>query len=136
PVGYADDDLYEKIENIPISFPVRRKHAIKGGRKTSSYSSRKSKPAMKREPAGSSDKSKKEKYKKHDYKGKKPFTPSTESPKKKYHEVKKSKRPMNEEERLEYYKKKYGDNFKINDGFPAKKKKRSFVKRVLSVLKK
>ena len=53
-----------------------------------------------------------------------------------YTEVKKSKKPMTEEERLVYYKKKYGDNFKINDGRPVKKKKRSFVKKVLSVLKK
>jgi len=136
PVGYADDDLYEKIENIPSSFPDRRKHAKKGGRKTSSYSSRKNKPAIKRESAVSSDKDKKEHYKKHDHKGKTPFTPRTESPKKKYHEVKKSKRPMNEEERLEYYKKKYGDDFKINEDRPAKKKKRSFVRKVLSILKK
>lgn len=136
PVGYAEDELYEKIENIPFSPPIREKNLKKGKRKPVSGSSWKSKPAVRDKVSGSSQKNKKETYKKHDYKGKKSAARRPESPKKKYNEVKKSKKPMNEEERLEYYKKKYGDNFKINDGRPAKKKKSSFVKKVLSILKK
>ena len=136
PVGYAEDELYEKIVHIPHSMPVREKNLQKGKKKPLSGSSWKKKPAVRREVSGSSHKNKKEAYKKHDYKGKKTAAHRPESPKTKYQKVKKSKKPMNEEERLEYYKKKYGDSFKINDGRPAKKKKRSFVKKVLSILKK
>ncbi|MEN8222506.1 MAG: DEAD/DEAH box helicase [Acidobacteriota bacterium] len=136
PVGYADDDLYEKISHIPAPERDRRKYQKKGVRKPMHSPSRKGKSSMKKDTRGDSGKTWKKDYKKPDSKKKKSPGARPEQQKKKFTDVKKSKKPMTEEERLEYYKKKYGDSFKINDGRPVKKKKSSFVKKVLSVLKK
>lgn len=136
PVGYADDDLYEKISNIPPPEPDRRKYQKKGVRRSGHSHTGKGRPPVKRETHSDSGKSGKKDYKKPDFKKKKPSGARLEQQKKKHSNVKKSNKPMTEEERLEYYKKKYGDSFKIKNDRPVKKKKSSFVKKVLSVLKK
>ncbi len=135
PVGYADDELYEKITNIPAPEPERRKYQKKGSRRPVHSVSRKGKPPVKKDNSDDSGKSRKKDFKKPDFKKKKLSGERSDLQKKRYSEVSKQKKPMTEEERLEYYKKKYGDSFKIKDDRPVKKKS-SFVKKVLSVLKK
>ncbi len=136
PVGYADDDLYEKITNIPPPEPSRRKFEKKGGRRPSHSVSRKGMSPAKKESFGDSQRKGKKDFKKQEFKKKKSHTASPEPQKKRYSDINKSKKPMTEEERLEYYKKKYGDSFRINDGRPVKKKKGSFFKKVISIIKK
>jgi len=136
PVGYADDELFEKIDNIPAYTSLREKYPKKGGKRVSSSSSRKGRPAVRREDRNTPAEKKKVEHKKKQFKHSRGDAPAPVFQRKKDKDLKKVSKPMSEQERLEYYKKKYGDNFKINDGLPEKKKKSSFVKKVLSVLKK
>jgi len=137
PVGYATDDLYEKIENIPSSSSFKGREFKKGSGRRRASVVRKSKPFVKKENSGNSSSNKnKEGYRNQKRSGEKLENTKREMRKKVSRVVKKTRGPMNEEERLAYYKKKYGDNFKINDGRPIKIKKSSFFKKIISVLKK
>ncbi len=137
PVGYAGDDLYEKIENIPSMAPYRNRDSRKRTGKTiqrnpgrAKHSHAKSSFKTDYKKKGKMDKNKFEK------KFDKPKQSHEKKVTKNYQVKKKIKRPMSEEERLEYYKKKYGDDFKIRENGPKKKEKRSFVKKIISILKK
>ncbi|MEN8152816.1 MAG: DEAD/DEAH box helicase [Acidobacteriota bacterium] len=138
PVGFADDDLYEKIGNIPKIDNYRGKNLKKpsgsGRKKNIKNIKGKAVHSKSMEDRAKSEEKRKGKYKKSPEKPKKqiPQRPA----KSKIEARKKPVNKMNEEERMEYYKKKYGDDFKITEEKGKKKRDRSFFKKVSSIFKK
>ncbi len=137
PVEYASDDLYEKIENVPPPSSYKGRELKKGSGRRRPTGSKKGGGSVKKEGRDTPPaRKKKEDFKKRNKRVERVKSVRKDIGKKDSRVLKKSKKPMTEEERLAYYKKKYGDNFKINDGHTAKVRKSSFFKKIISVIKK
>lgn len=138
PVGFADDDLYEKIGDLPkLAY-----YSGKGAKNPSGSGRMKKGKVIKGRTAhkkSMEDRAKSEEKRKDRPKkvyGKTNVQVARRPEKSKIEKKKKPANMMSDEERLKYYKKKYGDNFNIKEDKGKKKRDRSFFKKVTSYLKK
>ncbi len=144
PVLYADDEMFEKVKRIPDkefynNSKSRKKQGAGGRKKSIEYSEPKHKKYKKREkPAIPGDKKKSgDRVDKRPDKKKKNNPVHLKSSSKKINKTGAGKgsvkKAMSPEERLEYYKKKYGDSFSFSEA--PKKKKGPVLKKIFSVFK-
>lgn len=131
PVEYAEDYLFEKVTRVPDhefgSYKSRRKRVVvgsKGGAKRPSYPKREK--VQKGTPIKKKFSGSKNEFVKRERK-------NPEIKVKNFDKIKPGKNSTSEE-RLEYYKKKYGENFKINE--KMKRKKAPTLKKIFSGLRK
>jgi ATP-dependent RNA helicase RhlB len=135
PVAYADDDLYleDKAEGMTIHKPMRRGRGGRDkkshGKSSSRSKTRSRKPAAKEKTAPTTKKHAKGESKKRPHKEPADFR----HPSKK--KTKRSQKATTLEDRLEYYKKKYGDNFKVKKT-AEKTGKPSLIKKITGFFKK
>lgn len=135
PIAYAEDDLYleDKAEGMNIGIPMRRSRGGRGkkphGKSTSRSKPRPRKPADAVKTAPTTKKHAKQESKKRPHKEPAKFR----HPSKK--KTKRSQKAVTLEDRLEYYKKKYGDNFKVKKTteIPGKQ---SLIKKITGFFKK
>jgi len=139
PIAYAEDDLYEESKSEGMTFDARSRGGGKGGKRRKKPSHPKSRSRTRPLTLSPSAKKKAEKEEK-----KKPTTQvkKKKSIKKKKSTAKPTDRKGHKgtlDERLEYYKKKYGDSFKVKpepstpDVKKAPKPKKSFFKKISRV---
>ncbi len=133
PVEYAGDDLYARVERIPErefrSMRERRNRVVSGSKSGTKRRNTPPKRDNRQINSRTEKRSKVHPKKRGDEKG---FAKSSIPKVKKFNKPK-SKKPLTAEERLEYYKKKYGDNFQIKDD--SKKKKEPVLKKIFSILR-
>lgn len=139
PVKYADDDLFEEDKGAGMVFTTKRGRDKRTGKKTGRHkTTAKSRRTHSRPAPGRSTRE----DKKVKPKGRKP--PASKGQHKKKPKPKSSSqqpRKMQKgtmEDRLEYYKKKYGDNFKVAAEQPVHKpktEKKSFFKKITTIIK-
>ncbi len=139
PVAYAEDDLFEESKSQGMTFDVRKRGGIEGGKRRKKPSYGKSRSRSSKPYSSAKTKAKKEERRK----------PAIQAKRKKSSTKKKStaqttprkdhKRSL--EDRLEFYMKKYGDSFKVKpkpsspDIKKASKPKKSVFKKISKVFK-
>ncbi|UCH97698.1 MAG: DEAD/DEAH box helicase, partial [Candidatus Aminicenantes bacterium] len=134
PIGYAEDDLYlqDKAEGMIFDRPMRKTRGRGGKRPRKSLTPRRTRTSSNIETYKTRDPGKKQaktgsKKKPH----KEPADRRHPSKKK----TKTTQKPATLEDRLEYYKKKYGDNFNIQKKTGAAPGKRSLIKKIAGFFK-
>jgi ATP-dependent RNA helicase RhlB len=135
PVAYAEDNLFleDKAEGMNINRPMRRSHGGRDkkphGKSSSRSKPRQRKPAAKDKTAPTTKKHTKQERKKRPHKEPANFR----HPSKK--KTKRSQKITTLEDRLEYYKKKYGDNFNVKKTSETPGKP-SLIKKITGFFKK
>jgi ATP-dependent RNA helicase RhlB len=134
PVAYADDNLYreDKAEGMNFRQPMRRSRGGRGKKphgKSSRSKQRSRKPAAADKTAPATKKPAKAESKKRPHKEPANFR----HPSKK--KTKRKQKTATLEDRLEYYKKKYGDNFKVKKATEVPGKP-SLIKKISGFFKK
>lgn len=134
PVGYAQDDLYlqDKAEGMIFDKPMRKTRGRGGKRPRKSLTPRRTRTSSSIETYKTRDPGRKQaktgsKKKPH----KEPADRRHPSKKK----TKTTQKPTTLEDRLEYYKKKYGDNFNVQKTTGAAAGKRSLIKKIAGFFK-
>jgi len=134
PVGYAEDELYleDKTKGVTVNRNPRKRRP--SGRKSKTHRQRPPKKATK--SSTKKQTAKKSTPKPPGKKNKQQHPKGTGERRNK--NIKKSNKPRTTgslEDRLEYYKKKYGDNFNVQKSGPEKPQKKSIIKKVTALFK-